>query len=171
MSDAFVIGLALILVGAVLLIFEFVHPGLFVVIPGTIVLVAGILLLVFGNFNFIDSVGGPFIIVAIIVFAGILAILFYTRMAPTHPPVASTFDTLQNYPGVVVVAVEPGNMKGKVRIRGEVWSARADVNIPVGTTVRVLGGEGVTLRVAPQQDSPATDAGSPTSSTAQASNP
>lgn len=149
MSDALVIGLALILVGAVLLILEFVHPGAFVVIPGTIILFAGILFILFGSFDFLTTPGGPFIIVAVIIFAGILAILFYTKLAPTHPPVASTFDTLTNFPGLVVAAVEPGNMKGKVRVRGEVWSARADVAIPVGATVRITGGEGVTLLVEP----------------------
>jgi membrane-bound ClpP family serine protease len=159
MSDATYIGLALILIGAVLLIMEFVHPGAFVVIPGTIILFAGILFVLFGNFNFLFSLGGPFIIVAIIIFAGVLAILFYTRLAPTHPPVASTFDTLTNFTGVVVTAVEPGTMKGKVRVRGEVWSARSEVAIPVGTNVRITGGEGVTIRVEPAS-APSAAAGS-----------
>lgn len=163
LADSFYIGIALVLLGVVLMIFEFVHPGTFVIIPGTIILFAGILLVAFGQFDVLSSVGGPFLITAIVIFAGILAILFYSRMAPTHPPVASTFDTLKNFPGEVVVPCVPGTMKGKVRIRGEIWSARSDVPIPAGTSVRVLGGEGVTLTVAPMSETEASTAGvSPT---------
>lgn len=154
-SDAFYLGIALVLIGAVLLIMEFVHPGLFVVIPGTIVLLAGILLLIFGSFNILSTVGGPFIVVGVVILAGVFAILFYSRLAPTHPPIASTFETLTNYPGEVTVTVEPGNMHGKVRVRGEVWSARSEFPIPVGSQVRVLGGEGVTLHVEPVSTPPA----------------
>lgn len=162
-TDILVLSLALIVVGAVLLIMEFIHPGTFLVLPGTIVLFAGFLLLVFGNFNLLETAGGPVIVIGILIMAGVLAILFYSRVAPTHPPVASTFETLSNYPGVVTVAVEPGTMKGKVRVRGEVWSARADVTIPVGTPVRILGGEGVTLRVepGPSTETPSSDEATP----------
>ncbi|MDE1821427.1 MAG: NfeD family protein [Euryarchaeota archaeon] len=167
-TDVVILGIGLILIGVLLLIMEFIHPGTFVVIPGTIIVVAGVLLLAFGSLDILTTVGGPFIVAGVLIGAGILAILFYSRLAPTHPPVASTFDTLQNYPGEVTVAVEPGTMKGKIRVRGEIWSARSDVAIPVGAEVKILGGQGVILRVAPASDGaspPVKDAPDPSSST------
>ncbi len=154
-TDVLVLGLGLILIGVVLLIMEFVHPGALMVLPGTILLVAGILLLAFGSLNILQTVGGPFIVGGVLIGAGVLAILFYSRLAPTHPPMASTFDTLQNLTAEVTVAVVPGTMKGKVRVRGEIWSARGTVPIPVGARVRILGGQGVILNVEPL-DMPAT---------------
>lgn len=165
-TDTLAIGIGLILVGVVMLIFEFVHPGTFMAIPGTIILFCGILLIAFGDFDILSTVGGPFLIVGVVIFAGVLAILFYSRMAPTHPPIASTFDTLMNFQGEVVTRVMPGSMKGKVRIRGEIWSATSESPIEEGTTVRVLGGEGVTLRVAPLHDeSPSKASGASAAST------
>ncbi len=161
-TDVLVLGFGLILIGVALLILEFVHPGTLMVLPGTILTVAGVLLLAFGTFNILTTVGGPFIVAGTLIGAGIIAILFYSRLAPTHPPVASTFETMKNYPAEVTVPVQPGTIKGKVRVRGEVWSARSDAPIPVGTQVRILGGEGVVLRVAPLQDNPTSGASSST---------
>jgi Membrane-bound serine protease (ClpP class) len=47
------------------------------------------------------------------------------------------------------VAGFPGS--GRVRLQGEVWSARSEGPIPAGTQVRVKGREGLTLLVEPVQ--------------------
>ena len=49
--------------------------------------------------------------------------------------------------GAVVVEVTPDNMKGKVRIGSDTWSAVADEVIPVGTEVTVDQSEGVHVHV------------------------
>ena len=50
---------------------------------------------------------------------------------------------------IVIVPIVPNTLKGKVRVRSEVWSARASVEIPEGTRVRVVHGEGVSVTVVP----------------------
>jgi membrane-bound serine protease (ClpP class) len=47
----------------------------------------------------------------------------------------------------VVAACDPD---GRVRYRGELWSARSEVPLAVGQQVRITGIEGLTLDVEPQ---------------------
>ena len=51
--------------------------------------------------------------------------------------------------GIVIAPVVPNTLKGKVRVKSEVWSARSDVAIPTGVRVRVVQGEGVSITVQP----------------------
>ena len=55
--------------------------------------------------------------------------------------------------GVVVSEVHPNNLKGKVRIRHDTWSATTRTTaIPVGTRVVVTASEGVHVTVEMVQD-------------------
>lgn len=49
--------------------------------------------------------------------------------------------------GEVTVEVTSGNIRGKVRIGPDIWSADADETIPVGTKVKVDRSEGVHVHV------------------------
>jgi membrane protein implicated in regulation of membrane protease activity len=49
----------------------------------------------------------------------------------------------------VIVPLAPN---GRVRLRGEIWSARSEVPAAVGTSVRVAEVDGLTLVVAPDRD-------------------
>jgi membrane-bound serine protease (ClpP class) len=49
--------------------------------------------------------------------------------------------------GLTGIADNDIDVKGRVRIRGEYWSARADAPIPAGRPVRVVGVDNLTLRV------------------------
>ena len=49
--------------------------------------------------------------------------------------------------GEVVYECDP---EGRVRLAGELWKARSDVVAPVGTRVRVLAIDGLTLEVQPE---------------------
>lgn len=42
--------------------------------------------------------------------------------------------------------------RGRVRVFGEIWSARADADLRVGERVRVRGVDGLTLEVAPDAE-------------------
>jgi len=74
---------------------------------------------------------------------GILA----QRARPMHNP-----DDLLGQVGDVRSALEP---VGSVYVGGELWSARSETSLAVGTTVRVRGQEGLVLLVDPVPGGPA----------------
>ena len=55
-------------------------------------------------------------------------------------------ETLIGRPGVVVTACRP---VGQVRVGGEIWAARCEIGVDVGTPVRVEGRDELTLVVRP----------------------
>jgi inner membrane protein len=142
------IGIALVVVGVVLLAFELVHPGALLLIPASILLVAGFLYLFLPNV-LLDSYIGPVGIIVVAIVAALIEIPYYRWIAPTHWPLSTTSGGLVGAEGVVIVPVVPNTLKGKVRVRSEVWSAKASEPIPEGTKVRVVHGEGVSVTVVP----------------------
>ncbi len=143
-----VFGILLIVIGIALLAFELVHPGALLLIPGSILLVAGFLYLFVPN-DLLDSWVGPLAIVVAAIAASLIEIPYYRWVAPTHHPMSTTVDGLVGQEAIVTAAVEPGTLRGKVRVRSEIWSARSTRPIPVGTRVRIVGGEGVSVAVEP----------------------
>ena len=142
------IGIALVAAGVVLLASELVHPGALLLIPGSILLVAGFLYLFLPNV-LLDSYFGPVAIVVTAILAALVEIPYYRWVAPTHRPLSTTSGGLVGEEGVVIAAVVPNTLKGKIRVQSEVWSARSDRPIPVGSRVRVTKGEGVSVTVEP----------------------
>jgi len=142
------IGIALVIVGIILLAFELVHPGALLLIPGSILLVAGFLYLFLPDV-LLDSYIGPVAIVVVAVVAALIEIPYYRWIAPTHSPLSTTSGGLVGAEGIVIAPIVPNTLKGKVRVRSEVWSARASVDIPEGTKVRIVHGEGVSVTVEP----------------------
>ena len=140
------VGIVITIVGIVLLAFELAHPGALLFIPGSILLVAGFLYLFFPTY-LLDSAVGPIAILVVAVLATVIEIFYYRWVAPTHNPVSTTTKGLIGEEGIVLAAIVPDTLKGKVRVRSEIWSARAPVPIPVGARVRVVEGEGVSVAV------------------------
>jgi inner membrane protein len=140
------IGVVVVIIGIVLLAFELVHPGALLFIPGSILLVAGFLYLFFPTY-LLDSAYGPIAIVVTAVLATVIEIYYYRWVAPTHNPLSTTSGGLVGEVGVVVAPIVPDTLKGKVRVRSEIWSAKAAVPIPAGAHVRVVKGEGVAVSV------------------------
>jgi membrane protein implicated in regulation of membrane protease activity len=142
------LGLFLAIIGLVLFAFELVHPGAFLLIPGSILLVAGIMYLLFPTF-LTASIVGPAIVAVVAVAAAVVELYYYQWIAPNHSPMTSMPASFAGMEGIVVAPVVPDTLSGKVRVRSEVWSARSRTAIPIGTRVRILGGEGVSLEVVP----------------------
>lgn len=140
------IGIVITVVGIALLAFELFHPGALLFIPGSILLVAGFLYLFFPTY-LLDSAIGPIAILVAAVIATVIEIFYYRWVAPTHRPLATTAGGLVGEEGVVLAEIVPDTLKGKVRIRSEIWSARAPIPIPVGARVRIVHGEGVSVSV------------------------
>jgi inner membrane protein len=142
------IGIVLLAVGILLIAFEFVHPGVFLLIPGTVVLVGGLMYL-FAYTLLTASVYGPLIVTAVAIASIFVTLPLYQRLGKIHRPLSTIPDSLTGEVGVVVAPVVPDSMRGKVRLRSEIWSARSKTAIPEGTRVRVQGGEGVSVWVEP----------------------
>jgi inner membrane protein len=147
------IGLTLVVIGIALFAFELIHPGALLIIPGSILLAAGFLYLFLPDV-LLDSYIGPVIVVVAAIVGALVEIPYYRWVAPVHRPMSTTSGGLVGEEAVVIAPVEPNNLRGKVKVRSEIWSARADRPIPVGTRVRVVHGEGVSVTVQPIEPPP-----------------
>lgn len=143
--DPATVALLMIILGALLIIFEAFNPGAFFVIPGTILVALGIV----GVFapDFLYSWYSPLVGLLLAVPITVLTLKAYQRLGEPEPPTTTVTDSLIGRVGVVTVATEPGNLKGKVKIDQEVWSATSCEPIAVGAKVRVIHSEGVHVRV------------------------
>ena len=92
-------------------------------------------------------------IIVVAIVAALIEIPYYRWVAPNHWPLSTTSGGLVGAEAIVVVPIVPNTLKGKVRVRSEVWSARASVPIAEGVRVKVVHGEGVSLTVAPIEPS------------------
>ncbi|WP_237702730.1 NfeD family protein [Candidatus Protofrankia datiscae] len=106
----------------------------------------------------VAGVGGP-LSVQLVAFAAtsVVLLLGLRPVARRHlhqaPATATGTDALIGVTGVVLEPVN-GDGDGRVRIRGEIWSARATIDGQVlepGTSVRVLRIDGATAIVHPAQ--------------------
>ncbi|MCI4358096.1 MAG: hypothetical protein L3J95_00990 [Thermoplasmata archaeon] len=148
-----VIGVALLVVGLILFALEFAHPGALLFIPGTILLLGGFLYL-FLPTTLLDSPIGPIVVLVGAVVAGVMEIPYYQWVAPIHKPMTTTSAGLQGETAMVTVPIVPNTLKGKVRVRSEIWSASSSAPIPAGTPVRIVRGEGVSVWVEPLDKAP-----------------
>lgn len=55
--------------------------------------------------------------------------------------------------GIVTVDINTLESTGQIKVNGEIWSAKADADIPKGTKVKVLKIDGVKLIVTPMVES------------------
>ncbi|MFT3890930.1 MAG: NfeD family protein [Anaerolineales bacterium] len=88
------------------------------------------------------------------VFGGLFIwiLAFRGRMNDNAPIIG---DTLVGMTGEVFVEIEPFSL-GSVRIEGDIWQARSKETLPVGTLVRVLRQDGITLTVKKVENIPST---------------
>ncbi len=141
------IGVVLLVASAVFYLLELKHPGLGVwSVAGTIALVLG------GLFLFNPSVPNarvsPWIIAVVAAFAMLffgfaLSALWRVR----HLPRGGEVRNLVGQEGVVTTALTP---RGVVQVASERWTAESTAGaVPEGVRVRVVGTEGLRLRVTP----------------------
>ena len=135
------IALCIIIIGALLLIGEAISPGVYMIIPGTVLVILGIVGYIVPDFLF--SIWAPITMVLVGLVASIITVIVYKRLGEPEPPATSVSDGLVGKIGVVTVATSSENLKGKVKVGSELWSARSLVPIEVGKTVRVVSTEGV----------------------------
>jgi len=139
--DFFSLGIVFVVIGLLMLIAEMHTPGFFIAVPGTVFIILGIVFLILR-----DSVTIPIAVAVILitsVVATVLVILFYKKLGEGKLEATTTVDNLVGKEGIVVRRVEPNNLRGKVKIGGNIWSATANEVIEEGKRVVVIKGEGV----------------------------
>jgi membrane protein implicated in regulation of membrane protease activity len=139
------------LVGIVLLILEFVMPGLIISFFGLgACIVALVCLLSDYVQGSINAQLGIFVVSSI---ASLLLLRKWLRAVFVGHVVSKqdTSENLKEYIGekaVVTACVTPA-AGGKVEFHGTHWRAEAVQNIPEGTVVEIIGKENITLKVRP----------------------
>jgi membrane protein implicated in regulation of membrane protease activity len=138
------IGWVMIIAGIALMVIEASQPGFFVAVPGTTLVVLGAATLLIPGFA---KDWAPVIIVVTALVSSIVTIVVYRKIAPGHKPLTTSRDILVGRNGIVVTAVTPDSLSGKVKIDTGIWSATADSRIPEGRKVTVISSEGVHVKV------------------------
>ena len=142
------IGVLILLLGAAFFVIEMFHPGALLLIPATIMIVGGVLYLFIPDV-LLQSVWGPIAILVAALVATFVTVLYYRWLAGVHLPLSTTSGGLVGEEAVVITDIVPNTLRGKIRVRSEIWSARGATPIPAGTRVKVVAGEGVSVTVEP----------------------
>lgn len=143
--EEFYVAIALIVIGLILVTVEATSPGAYLIIPGLDLLVIGIYGTIVPDMLYTWYTVAIAIALTIPVIIGTL--ILYRHLGGTEPPSTTVTGSLVGRQGVVVVETNPENLKGKVKIGSDTWSADSDEIIPVGAEVVVVSGEGVHVHV------------------------
>jgi inner membrane protein len=144
--EGIALGWLLILIGAVLLLFEVHSPGFFATVPATVMIFLGILLLL--GVNIFNSGWGVVIGVIIAIGAAALTVWMYGKITTNESPTTISRDSLIGMEGRVKIPVDSTTISGKVLIASTEWSARSTgAEIPAGKKVRVIDSQGVHIVV------------------------
>jgi membrane protein implicated in regulation of membrane protease activity len=140
------LALAFVIIGILMLLAEAASPGSFIIVPASVLIVLGGMGMLYPDLLF--SWWAPFAAVVILVPMTLVTIKLYQNLAPPAPPETTVATSLVGLTGVVMSEVSPNNLRGKVRIAHDSWSATsASKTVPVGAKVRVVASEGVHVRV------------------------
>ena len=135
------LSLAFIVIGVIMLLIEAAAPGNFMLVPATVLIILGVLGLLIPDF--LLSWWAPIAAAVVLIPTTYLTIKLYQRLAPPAPPETTVATSLVGTKGVVISEVKPNDLKGKVRIEHDIWSATAEKVISAGSRVEVIGSEGV----------------------------
>lgn len=139
--------------GVLLMIFGLVLLALEIKVPSYgLLTVGGVVSLIFGSLMLIDSpapelqLSIPLVVSVVVGFTAIAA--FLVRLALTAQR-AAPVTGVEGLIGESGVALEPiaAGAAGRVRVHGEIWSARADEPIAIGDRVKTTHVNGLTLTV------------------------
>ena len=139
------VDIVVMILGLVVLTVEAFFPGGYLLIPGAILVIVG----AYGyaapdNFY---TMWTPVVAIISAVPVTAATVFLYKRLGSPEVPSTTVSDSLIGKEGTVVVGISPGNIKGKVKIGSDTWSAEADEDIPAGTAVVVDHSEGVHVHV------------------------
>ncbi|MFW6040232.1 MAG: NfeD family protein [Thermoplasmatota archaeon] len=138
-------GLILVVIAIILFIIEAVEPGFFLAIPAGVLFVLGVIAIIYPEL--LMTVWTPLIVGIVIIPMMIISMKFYQSISPPTRPTTTMSSSLIGKEGKVVKRVEPDEIKGKVKISNQIWSATSDEPIEVGKKVKVVEARGVHIVV------------------------
>lgn len=141
METGMALGLALLIIGILMVLAELASPGAFILVPATVLMVLGGMGMVAPDL--LLSWWSPLLAVIILVPMTFVTMKLYQKLAPPVPPETTVATSLVGQKGVVEHEVRPHVLSGKVRIDHDTWSATSSTVIPVGKKVIVKASEGV----------------------------
>jgi membrane-bound ClpP family serine protease len=139
--DPSAIGLALLIIGIILIIAEAATPGFFIGVIGTAFIAMGIVGIFFPYI--LDTPWSPVIVVVITAGSMLGAIMFYRRLGKSQPTATTITESNVGKTGIVTEDIGPHSLRGKVKIKHQIWSATSEAQIPKGRMVKVVDWEGV----------------------------
>ena len=146
-------GIALILLGVIMLILEIKVPSFGALSIG------GVTSLVFGSMMIFDSpqewarLSLRVLIPTVIVFSGFFVLCVWLVVRAQKRPVTTGLGALVGETGRLLKGIENPDQPGKVVCHGEIWDARADLPVAADSQVKVIAVEGRMLRVVPVSQS------------------
>ena len=143
--DASTLGYAFLVLGILLFVIETFQPGFLLAVPATVLLVLGLLMIVAPSI-----VDGPEVLPIILVVGGVtfyFTLKFYQSLAPPDTPPTGSLKLYIGKEGKVIRAVVAGTIEGKIRLGTEEFRANSSTDIPEGSSVRVIGTDGIHLVV------------------------
>ena len=138
-------GLALLVIGILMVLAEVASPGAFILVPATVLIVMGAIGMVAPHI--LLEWYSPIIAVIILLPMTFVTMKLYQKLAPPKPPETTVATSLVGQMGVVEHEVRPHVLSGKVRIDHDTWSATSSKIIPAGKRVVVKASEGVHVTV------------------------
>jgi len=140
------LALAFVIVGVLMLLAELASPGAFIIVPASVLIVLGGVGLIYPDW--LLTWWAPLAAAVILVPMTLVTMKLYQNLSPPAPPETIVATTLVGQKGMVKKEVYPGNLKGKVRIDHDTWSATSvSTVIPAGTKIVVTASEGVHVTV------------------------
>lgn len=139
------LALGMAIIGIIFVLFEAGAPGGYMIIPGLDLIVLAVYVFFFPDL--VETWVTIVIAIALTVVVVILTLMVYKRLGGTEPPSTTVAGSLVGRTGVVVVDTNSENLKGKVKIGSDTWSADSEEPLEKGTNVIVESSEGVHVRV------------------------
>ncbi|PWR70737.1 NfeD family protein [Methanospirillum stamsii] len=140
-------GWIIILFGAIFFVLEVFSPGFFFLVPGTVLLIIGVLVIL--GVDIFNSTYGIVLGIVIAFLAAIVTVFLYSRLTPgDEKPLTISMDSLVGKTGTVLNPTDEKTLSGKVRIEGQIFSAKSVSGIiPEGSKVKVIASQGVHIVV------------------------
>ena len=140
-------GWIIILFGALFFVLEVFSPGFFLLVPGTVLLIIGVLVIL--GVDIFSSTYGIVAGIIIALLAAIVTVLLYSRLTPgDEKPLTISMDSLVGKTGEVIFEADEASLSGKVRIEGQIFSAKSGGGIiHEGSKVKVIASRGVHIVV------------------------
>ena len=145
METGMALGLALLVIGILMVLAELASPGAFILVPASVLIILGSMGMIAPDI--LLSWWSPILAVIILVPMTFVTMKLYQKLAPPAPPETTVATSLIGQTGVVEREVAPNTLAGKVRIDHDTWSATSAKVIPAGTRVVVKASEGVHVTV------------------------